>query len=210
MQSYPDSPQRVHLRSEHKHQLFVGSGIDPAIAAERGYKTITSRAELLEFKKYQRRPGLHIPIYSPDGQTESCQLRPDNPRKDKKGKALRYETPGGSTVILDVHPRMREEVRSGSGDLCITEGIKKADALTSRGLPTIGLIGVWNFQRGGEMLPCWDHVRLNGRRVYVAYDSDVMVKENVQLALERLVAALEGRGAEVLVVYLPDAADGFK
>jgi DNA-binding transcriptional ArsR family regulator len=190
--------------------LFEESGIEPEVAAERGYRTTRSRSELVEFKTYQRRAGLVVPIYSPDGITRSAQLRPDTPRKDRKGKPLKYETPGGSRVILDVHPRMREEVRSGGGDLWITEGIKKADALTSRGLATVGLIGVWNWQRDGEMLPDWDHVALQDRRAYVVYDSDVMVKEGVQLALERLVKALEGRGADVLVVYLPDGEGGEK
>jgi len=185
--------------------LFGESGISSGIAQERGYYTARRRSEVPEvFKNYQRKPGLVVPVYSPDGTSRSWQLRPNKPRKDKKRKPLKYETPGSSKVILDVHPSMLEEVRSGEGDLWITEGIKKADALTSRALPTIGLIGVWNWQRDGQMLPCWDHVRLEGRRIYVVFDSDVMVKEGVQLALERLVAALEGLGAEVLVVYLPE------
>jgi Domain of unknown function (DUF3854) len=185
--------------------LFGESGISSGIAQERSYYTARRRSEVPEvFKNYQRKPGLVVPIYSPDDTSRSWQLRPDKPRTDKKGKPLKYETPGNSKVILDVHPLMLEEVRSGDEDLWITEGIKKADALTSRGLPTVGLIGVWNWQRYGQMLPCWDHVRLEGRRVYVVFDSDVMVKEGVQLALERLVAALEGLGAEVLVVYLPE------
>jgi len=195
----------THLSAIHRTMLEVESGIAPEIAAERGYKTVMSRAELLDFKKYQRRaPGLYIPTYSPDDETTSSQLRPDSPRKDKRGKPLKYETPGGSEVILDAHPRMLEEVRSGTGDLWVTEGIKKADSLTSRGLPTIGLIGVWNWQRGGEMLPCWNHVRLDGRRVYIVFDSDVMTKEGVQLALERLAGSLEARGANVMVCYLPE------
>jgi hypothetical protein len=73
---------------------------------------------------------------------------------------------------------MLEEVRADDGDLWITEGIKKADALASRGLAAVGLIGVWNFQRDGELLPCRDHVRLEGRLVRVVYDSDVMAKES--------------------------------
>jgi hypothetical protein len=185
--------------------LFEESGIAPGVAEERGYRTARSRSGTPEILKgYQRKPGLVVPTLSPDGITRSCQLRPDKPRKDRKGKPLKYETPGGSGAILDVHPRMRERVRSGTGDLWVTEGIKKADALTSRDLPAIGLIGVWNFQRDGEMLPCWDHVRLQDRRAFVVYDNDVMVKEGVQLALQRLVRDLERRGAEVLVVYLPD------
>lgn len=196
-----------HLSPSHIHQLLEESGISPEVSRERVYGTVTRRSELLRgFKDYQRGRGLYIPTYSPDGTTTSAQLKRDTPRKNKKGQPLKYETPGGSKIILDVHPRMLEEVRAGAEDLWITEGIKKADSLTSRGLPTIGLIGVWNWQRGGELLPCWDHVRLDGRRVYVVFDSDVMAKEGVQLALERLVAALEARGADVMVCYLPEVS----
>jgi len=195
----------MRLSDSHQKMLFEESGISLDVARERGYYTARTRSEVPEaFKEYQRKSGLVIPVYSPDEASKSYQLRPEKPRKDKKGKPLKYETPGASEVILDAHPRMLEEVRSGSEDLWITEGIKKADSLTSRGLPTIGLIGVWNWQRDGQMLPCWEHVRLQGRRVYVVFDSDVMVKEGVQLALERLVGALEDLGAEILVVYLPE------
>lgn len=191
------------LSRKHESMLLEESGLGPSVVTERSYETIKSRADLLDFKKYQRRaPALRVPMFSPDGITRSAQLRPDNPRV-RDGKAIKYETAGGSRCILDVHPRMQEQARSGDGDLWITEGIKKADSLTSRGLCTVGLIGVWNWQRKGEMLLCWDHVRLDGRRVYIVFDSDVMTKHEVQLALERLVAALEERGAEVLVVYLP-------
>lgn len=207
--SYPNTNHTLHLSREHRHMLEHESGIDPGVAAERGYQTIRKRAELLDFKKYQRRaPALRAPMYSPDGETTAAQIRPDTPRKGKNGKPIKYETAAGSEVILDVHPRMRTEVNSGDGDLWITEGIKKADSLTSRGLPTIGIIGVWNWQRGGELLPCWQHVRLEGRRVHIVYDADVMVNPNVQLALQRLVVALEARGADVYVVYLPDLGDG--
>jgi hypothetical protein len=206
-----DNRPRDELSVVHREMLFDESGIALEIVGERGYVTVTRCEDLpLEFKTYQRRKGLLIPVYSPDGITRANQLRPDNPRKDKKRKPLKYETPGGSKVILDVHPRMREAVRHGDGDLWITEGIKKADSLASRGLATVGLVGVWNWQRGGEMLPCWDHVWLEGRRVFIVFDSDVLAKVNVQLALERLVWALQGRGAEVLVVYLPDGRDGAK
>ena len=201
----------TRLSENHQRELFEDSDISPDVAQERSYRTVSRSSELLcGFKGYQRGQGLHIPTYSPDGMTTSAQLKRNAPRKNKKGDPLKYETPGGSKVILDVHPRIRDEVRSGEGDLFITEGIKKADSLTSRGLPTIGLIGVWNWQRDGELLPCWDHIRLYGRRVYIVFDSDVMTKENVQLALQRLVAALEARGADVRVVYLSDSESGEK
>ncbi len=201
------------LSAKHKEMLLGESGIASGIAAERGYATVKSRAELLDFKKYQRRPGLSIPVRSPSGATFR-RLRPDHPRKGKDGKPRKYEQPAETPNIIDVHPRNFEAVGDPAADLWVVEGEKKADALTSRGLCAAALFGVWGWcvpkTRGRELLPCWDHIALKGRRVYVVFDSDVMAKEGVQLALERLVAALEARGAEVLVVYLPDAEDGSK
>jgi hypothetical protein len=198
------------LSPPHRRMLLEESGISAGVVAERGYRTVKSRAELLAFPMWQRRLGLLLPVYSPDGQSTTAQLRPDRPRRDKNGKAIKYDTPSGSRALLDVHPRMLSKIgdEEKGEALWITEGIKKGDSLSSRGRCTISLIGVWNFQRNGELLPCWDHVVLAGRRVYVIFDSDVMVKPEVQLALERLVAALEDRGAEVLVVYLPGPEKG--
>jgi hypothetical protein len=197
------------LSEAHKRTLLEESAISTTVVAGRGYWTATRRQCLVGLvKAYQRRvPALVVPVYSPDGETTTLQVRPDRPRV-RDGKAIRYETPADSRCILDVHPSMHDSARKTSEDLWITEGIKKGDSLTSRGRCTVSLIGVWNWQRGGEMLSCWDHVALEGRRVYVVFDSDVMVKPEVQLALERLVAALERRGAEVLVVYLPGPEKG--
>jgi hypothetical protein len=195
------------LSKNHSTMLFDESSIDPDLAAERGYRTIRSRAELSDFPKWQRRLGLYVPMYSPDGITQSAQLRPSRPRKN----GAKYETPHKARMIVDVHPRMHEEARSGDGDLWLTEGVRKSDCLTSRGLCTVALAGVWNWIVKGtraDLLPCFDHIALNGRRVFIVFDADVMVKENVQLALGRLVTALERRGANVLVIYLPGQQGG--
>ncbi len=199
------------LEERHRRQLFDESGIHPKVAAERGYRTTRKRAEIPDvFHAYQRRvPALLIPTHSPDGTSTGYQLRPDNPRR-RNGKVIKYETPGGSRCILDIHPSMRAAAGDPGVPLYVTEGIKKGDALTSRGLCTVGLTGVWNFQRDGELLPDWKHIALAGRQVVVVYDSDVMVKPEVQIALEQLVGALSARGARVQVVYLPDAEDGGK
>jgi hypothetical protein len=107
---------------------------------------------------------------------------------------------------------MLEEVRHGDGPLLITEGAKTGDAATSRGVPTVVLAGVWMWcvpkAKPYRLKSCFDHIRLEGREVVVAFDSDCMSKASVQDALAALVAALEDRGALVKVVYLPDAADG--
>ena len=199
------------LSEQHRHMLEVESVIAPEIAAERGYRNVRSRAELPpEFKLYQRRPGLLVPMYSPDGTTVVYQLRPDRPRKG----GPKYETPGGISPVVDVHPRMLEEARSGDGPLLITEGAKTGDAATSRGIPTVVLPGVWMWcvpkVKPYRLKPCFDHVRLEGREVFVAFDSDCMSKAGVQDALAALVAALRERGAVAKVIYLPDAPDGSK
>jgi hypothetical protein len=210
MSSYPNAI-RVTLSDAHRRMLYDESGIDPGVARERGYYTARRRAEVPEaFKDYQRRVGLMIPMFSPDGQTVGYQLRPDRPRKG----GPKYETPEGISPIVDVHPRMREEVRHGNGPLLVTEGGKTGDAATSRGIPTVVLAGVWMWcvpkVKPYRLKPCFDYVRLEGREVFVAFDSDCMSKVSVQDALAALVAALEERGAAVKVIYLPDAEDGSK
>jgi hypothetical protein len=204
-----EDPRRaLPLSVEHLRTLTRESSIAPRIIAERGYWTATKRVQLEGLvKPYQRRvPALVVPTFSPDGETTSLQVRPDRPRI-RDGKPIKYETPADSRCILDVHPFMHSRARNASEPLWITEGVKKGDALASRGCCAVSLTGVWNWQRGEKMLPCWEHIALEGRAVYLAFDSDVMVKPEVQLALERLAYTLEDRGAAVNVVYLPEASD---
>lgn len=194
------------LLEEHRRMLVEGSGIDPAVVAERGARTVERISELpAEFKGRQRRRGLLLPTFSPDGR-RSYSLRPGKPIEPGR----KYEQPAGVGCILDVHPRNAERVHDPAEPLWITEGVKKADSMTSRGLCALALAGVWNWQRGGELLPDWESVPLSGRAVYVAFDSDAWRNPHVQLAAERFAGRLSGRGAEVRIVYLPDAPDGSK
>ena len=208
--SYPTVPgdTPLNLSDAHRRMLVERSAISPEVAAARGYYTASRAADVPSaFSKWQRRRGLVVPTYSPDGTTRGYQLRPDRPIPRKNGNAPKYETPHGSQITLDVNPRMMEEVRTGEDVLWITEGCKKVDALASRGLTAVGIVGVWNFAVPGtkcaEPLPCWRHVRLSGRTVAVVYDADARTNPDVQEALRRLVVMLEGLGAAVLVVYLP-------
>jgi hypothetical protein len=192
------------LSEEHRRVLEEESGISPEVIAARPYYTAAKRADVPEvFKGKQRRRGLVIPTYSPSGE-RGYRLRPERPIS----RGRKYEQPAGVGCILDVHPFNLERAWDVSVDLWIVEGEKKADSLTSRAECAIALSGVYNWQREGEPLPCWEHVPLDGRTVYVAFDSDVLTNWQVQLALKRLVAFLEGRGARVMVVYLPEVADG--
>jgi hypothetical protein len=205
------------LSPEHRHMLEVDSGIRPDVIAARGYFTARTPADLARrgFAESQRNaPALVLPIHDVWGKVATYQARLDAPRS-RDGKSLKYETVAGACMVLDVHPAIREHLGTPKRPLWITEGIKKADAALSHGLDCIALLGVWNWrgtneQGGKTALPDFEAIALNGRRVYLAFDSDVIDKESVRLALSRLGAMLERRGADVRVIRLPNGPDGAK
>ena len=197
----------------HRRQLIEGSGINPKIVGERGYATVKTKAELkrLGFSAAQQLvPALVVPMYGPTGELATHQIKPDSPRTNGKGKPIKYETPAKSRVRLDVHPSQAHRMKDPTIPIWVTEGVKKADCLVSRGQCVVALQGVWCWQCNGIPLPEWEDIKLYGRTVFVVFDSDVMVKEGVQAALEGLVHFLEGRGATMQVIYLPGTQDGDK
>jgi hypothetical protein len=189
------------LAEQHKKMLLEESGISPESVEARGYRTVDTRSELkrLGFSERQcNKPGLLIPVYSPTGDIATYQFRPDEPRIDKDGKPVKYETPSGSRMVLDVHPSAREMLGNPTMPLFITEGIKKSDALVSCDRCAVALLGVWSWRgRNGDggltALAEWDYVALNDREVYIVFDSDVMLKPQVHKAMVRLKAFLESR-----------------
>lgn len=118
-------------------------------------------------------------------------------------------------MVLDVHPRVRPMLVDPGVPLLLTEGSKKVDAAVSNGMCALGVIGVWTWRgrndAGGKAaLPDWESVALNGRKVYLCFDSDVMEKVSVYRALARLREMLISRGANVHVIYLPSGPTGAK
>src|SRR4051794_33370082 len=139
------------LSPEHR-KLLEDSGIDPRCIQERGYYTEVTRSELarIGFANSQRLvPGLVIPVWDINGQVALHQLRPDAPRS-LKGRTLKYETPAGSGLGVDVPPSVREKVLDPKIPLYITEGVRKADAAVSKGLCCLALLGVWGWKNQQE------------------------------------------------------------
>ena len=202
------------LASMHLTMLHQDRAIAEAIIQSRGYCTLThpDDARDLGFSTVQARtvPALAIPLWDVHGQQTGWQLRPDSPRLQRNGKVIKYENPKGSTLRLDVHPHMHAVLGDPRTALWITEGIPKGDALTSQGVCTIALRGVWGFkgtnEHGGKIiLPCWQHVALNDRLVYVVFDSDIYLKPDVESALRALYRFLRDRGARPGLVHWPEA-----
>jgi hypothetical protein len=208
-------PPENRLLPHHLEQLTQGSGIAPEIIEARSYRSIHgegSYAELkaLGFNRQQARlyPGLLVPVLGIDGQPVLYQFKPDAPRLDKDGKAIKYETPAKAAMRLDMGISQQQLLKDPNLPLWITEGIKKDDALQTHGLCSVGLLGVYNFKGrnpygGITFLAEWDDIALNGRQVRIVFDNDVMRKSQVHGALKHLTERLQRRGAHIEAVYLP-------
>ena len=202
------------VKSHHIRQLEETSGIAREVVAERGVRTITHGRELpkdFSWRQRRRGPGILFTVHRPNGET-SWSFRPDEP--DSKDPGRKYEQPskyyGGPGNVLDVHPRMRHLVDDTSVEITFVEGIKKADALVSRGVLAVAITGVWNWLSDGEPITDMLEIPVDGRRVNICFDSDMLYNPNIQDACRRLAEYLTERGAEVWVTYLPDKPDGSK
>jgi len=97
--------------------------------------------------------------------------------------------------------------------LWVTEGVKKADAGALAGLCIVALPGVWSWRGGNDhggkvAVPDWHDIALNGRRVILAFDSDVTRKPAVRSALDALAGYLGSKGGSVEYCHLPELGDG--
>ena len=206
------------LAPQHADKL---KGIALEVRAERGYYTALTVSALtaLGFPRNQKwvqesLPTLVIPIWNVTGDVALHQIRPDHPR-EREGRVAKYEIPAGRRMCLDVHPRLRADMGNPNVPLYITEGPIKADHAIARGLCCIALLGVWNWRgtngNGGKTrLPDWEEIALNGRQVYIAFDSDWKRNTHVRMALERLVEFLKNNKASVHILHLKDTPEGDK
>jgi hypothetical protein len=213
----PARPRRT-LAPAHRSELYA-SGISDEIIVAMGVYTETEPAGLraLGFSAHQARcvPCMVFPSHTPDGRT-LYQIKPDRPYRNEKGDVVKYMSPAGGNTGIGVLSQRVAELADVSVPLVATEGMKKMGAAETHGLLTLSFSGVWNWQRKnketGERVPYpeWEQIALDGRTVYVAFDSDAMRKEDVHKALQALISYLGGRGALVKIVYLPDEDDGAK
>lgn len=209
------------LERRHCAEL-AASGITPEVAAARGYRTIANDADGRNgirigfgFADYQCcLPGYLLPIYGVDGQRVAAQLKPDSPRT-RDHKNVKYETAENNRVVVDVPPTCQPDLANPAIALWVTDGVKKADSGASHGLCIVALAGVWNWrgvnENGGKVaLPCWNSIALNGRKVFIAFDSDAVTKPLVQQAEQELARFLDSKGAEVGIIRIPSGRDGAK
>lgn len=219
MSSYPNSSFGT-LGDSHRRTLEVGSAIWREVYEESGVWTITHGRQLppgFSGRQRKRGGGILFMGHRPNGKTFHV-FRPDEPDPDNPG--LKYEATckklGGPGNVLYVHPGTRHLIGDTSVPVIFVEGIKKALAIVTAAraagvaVLVVAISGVWNWLSGGKPIPDMFDIDVEGREVFVGFDSDVFSNPDVSDAARRIAAHLKDRGASVYLSYLPDGADGSK
>lgn len=195
---------RAGLWPDHRDYLKARAVGDDAIEA-RGYFSAPTKAALerIGFTRAPA-PALVIPMWGVAGDDIGDQVRPDKART-VDGRVRKFEVPYKWAPRLDVNPMVRAALADTTVPVWLTEGVPKGDSIVSAGGLGVALAGVWNFT--GTALADLEYLLPKGRTVYIAFDSDVMLKQSVHAALDRLGTILRQRGADVAYVYLPHGPD---
>lgn len=217
-------PKVRKLHESHREQLRASGLSDETIALAGIYTEHRAKviAELLGRKSFAQHHGSVIvfPCYLPgaDG-PHAYRVRPNSPRVNKRGKAIRYEQPDERTagVLVYFPPRARRDGwYRNAGVLHWTEGEKKSLALDQLELTTIGLTGVWNWldvkhraETGAWILHphIREHVTIAGRQHVIVFDADARTNDQVMQAAQRLAGALVAAGAVEVRFVTPPTAD---
>jgi len=194
----------------HHHQSLIDSAISNEVIDARGWKSITaSEASAYGFQDYQCRSGLLVPSYGCDGELKGHQLRADEPRINKDGKAVKYDTPTGTANSLDVNPLMKDWICKADQIIYITEGAKKVDSLASHGMVGIGLKGIYGWRGKNQSgtksaLGDWHDVAITANHFRIAFDSDIKTNINISNSAKELTNFLNYKQAKsVEIIYLP-------
>ncbi len=132
--------------------------------------------------------------------------------KESKGlmsdgkKIPKYLAPKGSTNRLYIPPGVFGLLQNENTPLYITEGEKKALALTQAGFSCIGISGLWAWKVEGveKLIPDFDMVLLMGREIIVIPDNDYIRPDgNLEKGVWRLCEQLLSKGAMVYIIDLP-------
>ncbi|USR93289.1 DUF3854 domain-containing protein (plasmid) [Phormidium yuhuli AB48] len=141
------------------------------------------------------------------------QYKPDNPPVGDDGKARKYLGASGyeaTPLFLDTgEPNYWNRVLENPNiPIIITEGAKKAGCGLSNGVATISLPGVNCGLKEGQLKPQLEAFCQPGRSIYLAFDSDIIRKWQVQHALKKLGECLNAKGTVSVYVMQWSQEDG--
>jgi hypothetical protein len=153
---------------------------------------------------------LVFPYRDLDGNTNCFfRRRPHKPVVGPNGKPIKYLQPKGSPLRAYFPVASLKKLRDRTSPIYITEGEKKALALSQLDLAAVGIGGIWcGCKKDTEQLI--DDIAtlpLKDRVVYVVFDHDAKAstRHEADFARTRLARALKAKGAgEVYNVELPE------
>lgn len=176
---------------------------------ESGLMDTTIRANGLHTKG----DALVFPYRNLDGKANGfVRIRPHTPR-EINGKQVKYEHPKGMLPRAYFPVASLAMIRNGESPLYVTEGEKKAIALSQLDLAAISISGVWcwKVKDNDELIPDLAGVNWNDQDVYIVFDYDrkADTRRQVDLARRRFAKALRVAGVkEVYNVELPSSRNG--
>jgi hypothetical protein len=201
------------LNPQHRNDLLRSGLNDVTIAQSNIYSgTVDDIADVLDRKDLGA--GMIIPYPTLHGSARFARVKPDHPPHNN-GRPAKYLTAKGAGNRLYI-PAGVEDALILDTPLLITEGEKKALKATQEGFACVALAGVWCFRQKdaasglSQPLPEFDRILWSKRSVFIVFDSDLADKPAVQQAERALAEELEGRGAVVRIVRLPDGPEGQK
>ncbi len=213
--------QAVSLDDRHRDELHA-SGLTCETIARSGIYS-TENAAIREILGWQPKVcdwgrGMVIPFLQGNGQAPFARVKLDFPRSDKNGKPIKYESPRkrGNRAYL---PPGFDGSLPGATTMVVTEGEKKSLSVQQRGIPCVGLVGVWGWQEKRRrsdtgrsygprrLIPDLDEIDWKGREAVLIFDSDLVSNSSVALAESRLSEELARHGAVVKVARIPAGGD---
>lgn len=225
-----EAPATIARLSDRHLAELRSSGLSDETIAAAGIRAITAAWDIgpiLGWDDLKLLPCMLFPYFQHDGEqippTEFARIKPDKLYTYRNGDTAKYLSPKGSGCRVYFPPNTRQFLSDPTVSLLITEGEKKSLKADQEGFACVGLGGVdsWSKSRetgpdgkkigDRELIKDFDHVALFGRKVFIAFDSDIVEKTGVQRAEWELSRALAKRGAVVKCVRLPDgplAGDG--
>lgn len=203
------------LLDHHKEHLHTSGLSDETIEAM-GCESVSADQvpRILNWPRQWSSGGI---VFWYPGVPDYCQIRFDEPQEfqeeGRQPRKVRYLKPKGSQNHAYILPAVKDILHNLEVTLYFTEGEKKAAKLTQEGFPCIGLSGVWSWlttsesesgsKEKGLLLPEIMRIPMNGRRLYLIWDSDAVDKPDVMRGGERFRATLSKRNAQAYLSVLP-------
>lgn len=200
------------LFEEHKEDLRK-SGLNEATIREAklfSQKALGNLAKkgvksVLVFPYYNITSG-NSPYVTTESEFKRVKLFP--PYKDGNGNLVKYLVKKGSKNRLYI-TKLASQVREDTATpLYITEGEKKALALSQNGLHGIGLSGLWSWKNKGseDLIADFDRFEWFKRVIYLIPDNDFEHERHnhrLRIAVYQLALKLINSGAQVFLIRLP-------